>query len=480
MKHSDKDKFEQFFQDNLKDYNSSPSDDLWSELEHRIPPPPKSSSSRKVGGWLFFLIGIVLLFSIIQFWNYETEIETINQTLEKQEQKITSISNDLKNSIAKKSDEIIDKASDNLSEGTEIVDSKKNEILSSKKISKSSSSFTNNSFEEDMLEEIQDVNILLNAGTITTRNENSFSSEIKDIKPKVDFVTIEEVGEINPLKLFLDTSTDLEKFDRPVYKLLDFKYPKTRNGSFELFRNYSWVYPKLTFENEGIPSTSLPSRNIDIGIFYGVKLTNRIILQFGVSYGKEYTGLQFRKFLDYAENEILVDNDLTQTKYRYQFNTNYGRQIFDSFILNEKENDGQDVVAGDDFFMDIEVIRRQQYLTVPVVLKYFWSNPDKRLSGSLKFGVFQKFNFLEDQLAEISVNNISKSRLSYERTTIRQVGNATVRDVSFILGTGFEYKFDSQLILVFEPNLKKSIFGFNGASPYTLGFYTGLRWNIFQ
>ena len=476
MKYSDKDKFEDFFQKNLKDYNSSPSDDLWSELEHRIPPPPESNSNKKIGGWLFLILGIVLLFSMMQLWNYETEIETINQTLEKQEQKITSISNDLKNNSTNKTKE----TTTNFSKESEIVDFKNNEISSSKKTSKLISPFKSNSFEKNINENIQDVNTLLNTEKLNTKSKVGFSNEIKDAIPKNDFSIIAEVGKINSLDIFLDTPIGIEKFDRPPYKLIDFKYPKVRNGSFELYRNYSWVYPKIAFEDQGVQSTSMPARNIDIGLFYGVKLTDRIILQFGVSYGKEYTGLQFRKFFDYAENEILVDNDLTQTKYRYQFNTNYGRQIFDSFILNDKENDGQDVVAGDPFFMDIQVIRRQQYLTVPVVLKYLWNNKNKRLAGSVKFGVFQKFNFLEDQLAEITVNNISESRLSYDRTSITRIGNSTPRNISFILGAGIEYKLDSQLVLVLEPNVKKSIFGFNGASPYTLGFYTGIRWNIFQ
>ena len=475
MKYSDKDKFEQFFHDNLKDYNSSPSEDFWSEMEHRIPPPPKSSSTKKVGGWLLLLFGIVLLFSIMQLWSYEKKIETINQTLEKKEQKITSISNDFKNSVADKSDE----ATDNLSKDTEDSVIENDKIPPAENTSKRINVFNNNVFEKNKNENIRNVNTLLTSKDSTFESKTGFVAEIKDATPKNDFPTIAEVAKINPLDIFLDAPIDLPKFDRPAYKLLDFDSP-TRNGSFEIFRNYSWVYPKLAFVDQGAQGTSMPSRNIDIGLFYGVKLTNRVILQFGVSYGKEYTGLQFRKFLDYAENEILVDNNLTQTKYTYQFDTNYGKQVFESFILNKKENDGQDVVAGNPFFMDIQVTRRQQYLTVPVVLKYLWSNKNKRLAGSFKFGVFQKFNFLEDELAEIIVNDISNPRLSYDRTTIRQIGSPTVRDLSFILGAGLEYKLDSQLILILEPNLKKSIFGFNGVSSYTLGFYTGIRWNIFQ
>lgn len=477
MKHSDKDKFEQFFQDNLKDYKSSPSDDFWMELEDRIPPPPKSSLFKKVGGWIGVLLGIILLFSVTQWWQHKKEIAKISQTLESQEEKITSVSNDLKNTTTNKSQE----TTTSLPKEKEVVDFQKTKISSFQKTNKVNNTPTNNIFKKNINENIKDVNVLLQAETKTTKNKNNFSSKLKEVSTKSETPRIAEVEieEINSLNTLLDIPVESKEIDKPPFLLLDFSYPKA-NRSFEIYRNYSWLYPKIGFKDQGIQSVSLPSRNIDMGILYGIKVTKRLMVQFGINYGKEHTGLQFRKFLNYAENETFIDNNVALTQYTYQFDTNYGKQVFDSFILNEKLNDGQDVVTNDAFYVDLQVKRIQQYLAVPVVVKYFCGNEKKRLTGNLKFGIMQKFIFIEDQIAEVDAYNISESRLNYERTDIKTIDAPTTRNLNFILGAGLEYKLDRQLIFVVEPNIKKSIFGFDGVSPYTLGIYTGLRWDIFQ
>lgn len=474
MKDTGKDKFEQFFQDNLKDYNSSPSEDLWTELEHRIPPPPKSSSSnRKVGGWFYLLFGIVLLFSMFQWWIHDNEIENINQQLGEQEQKISSISSNIK-----KGDKKISEVSIELSEDKKEPIAKNKGTTRSNQIQVTKKNNRNKLvFEKNKNTEFENVNTLLSVEEARKETTNKIPEKIENEIPDVGFEMIAEAGKIDFLNIFLDAPMKLLELNE-AYELIDFSKSKPiSRSSFEPYRNYSWVFPQLELENG--QSTSLPSRNTNIGLFYNVHLNKRWILQFGIGYGKQYTGLKFQKTFEYAETEVFINTDLVQTKYAYEFDSNYGRQLFTSFILNEKENDGQDVVTDDPFTMEIQVVRRQRYLTTPILVKYLWTNTNKRIKGSFKAGVFQKVSFYEDERGEISVNSISNSRLKYDKTNITQLDITKTKNLNFILGAGVECKLDDRFVLIVEPNFKKSIIGFGEAPPYSIGFYTGLRWNIF-
>ena len=283
---------------------------------------------------------------------------------------------------------------------------------------------------------------------------------------------------INPIALFLEKSItpfELKKSDL----LLDFKQPKSKI-SFEIYRNYSQVFPQLTTSGLGVQSSALPSRNIDIGSLFGVKIKKRILLQFGISYGIEYTGVQFQKTFNYASSEVNLGNNVAQTHYSHQFNSNYENQIFTFFISNQKQNDGQDIITNEPFSLDVQVMRRQRYLSVPLTIKYLLGNQSKRLTGSLKAGVFQKIAFFENQLAEVKVNSISAPRLTSSRVAVTQIGKPNRKELSYILGAGVEFKIDKQLAIVLEPNFKKSLFKFNNVSPYAIGVYVGLRWNIYN
>ena len=96
MKDSEKDKFEQFFQNSLKGYEEDPSDDFWSEMEGKIPSPPTISFWKKYWKFGSFLLvsGVVALASW-QWWNYGNDINLIQETLELQNEKIGNVENQM-------------------------------------------------------------------------------------------------------------------------------------------------------------------------------------------------------------------------------------------------------------------------------------------------------------------------------------------------------------------------------------------------
>jgi len=472
MEDSNKDKFEQFFQENLKDYNSSPSDDLWSELEYRIPPPPKTSFYKKIGGWVVLAIGLLILFSFTQWWQHKNELNKINQTLQQHQQEITTISNDLNNNNNSKS----------IEEPTEIISTNSNP-RNFKNNNKTKSTLPHSDLKiikENFNNIVEERYTTSKHVTTLLQNDNLAKTpiEIKEKYPKERIPSIAKPVFINPIDIFLDkpvTSLDLKNPDL----LLDFRRPKSKI-SFEIYRNFSQLFPPLKISDFGIQSTTLPSRSIDIGSLFGIKLKKRVLLQIGISYGIESTGVQFQKTFNYSSSEINVGNNATQTHYSHQFNSNYENQTFNFFLLNQKQNDGQDIVANEPFTMDIQVTRRHRYLSVPLSIKYLLGDHNKRLTGSIRAGVFQKITYFENQLAEVKVNNISVSRLTADRITVAQLGTPYKKDLSYIIGAGVEFKIDKQLAIVLEPNFKKSFFKFNNVSPYAIGVYAGLRWNIFN
>ena len=495
MKDSGKDKFEQFFQDSLKDYNSNPSDDLWSELEHQIPPPPKSSIYKKMGGWMFLFFAIVLLSTTILWQQYENKIENINQTLKTQDQKITSITNELKGNNLEKENISTEESEESLKEIGLTKDisktSKFNEIIEGKREKNIFDKIIINKTEIEKVNakdvggnknvDLKNVNTLLNSITQTSQStqpiENfSVTTPHKEEETKTDFSTIAIPESISSLDVFLDHTDPSLDFYRD-FETLNFGTPKVKN-SVEFYNNNGWVLPNMTTTDFTVESTNLSNRFFDLGVLYGIRLTDRVLLQLGISYGGEQTGIQFQKTFKYAEDEVFVNNNLTQTKFVYLFTSNYRKQKIDFFILNEKQNDGDDVVANDPFTMNIQIKRRQRFFTAPVILKYFLGKKNQRLSGSLKIGFFQKVSFLENELSEVNVKDISHPRLFHNRTLVTQIGFQRTKNLSYLLGAGVEYKLNSRSTLIIEPTFQKTIFGLDEILPYNLGVHTGLRLNL--
>lgn len=471
MKESSKDNFEQFFKKSLEHYQENPSNDFWSEMEDRIPPPPVSRFSfwKNAGRWglLILLLGILSIVSW-QWWQQQKDIDSIYQTIDLQSEKIDDVEAQL--------DQVIQN-----SKGKSLSE---NLLSERKEKSKKQNNYYNRKNSKTLSDQGNTDSIVKTDLTPNTNNENI--SGIKSIlkvegkeKAILEYKKISDV-EFIP-SLFLEVSKKEKECLTCIEEQLYFGYAPSKKRGLEFFVNSSQLFPKLDLLNSGFNINFQKARDYDFGLLYHIPIYRKWSFQFGIGVGSNTISTRFQKAFTYSNTEFSISDDIFRTNYFYQLNTNYNGIVnFTTYLHNEKQNDGQDVLVGDAFTTEIQINKKQRYLTIPFFIKHQWHQGQGKLNWTWKTGVIQRLAYIKNEPISVEINNFSNSRLSHHSTTIVDVGEEEKKrfDTAIVLSTGVEYLVSRNLVFVLEPTFKQTLIQRGNERPRTFGLFTGIRWNF--
>lgn len=479
MKDQNKDRFETFLHESLQTYGEDPSDQVWEKLEPNIPQP--ESKKRPFFGW-FAMLAIVLLFFGGYWLKYNANMEKVQQVLHEQEVQLENISKEIE---------------------------KINNDLKQQKINNSTSQITQPLKEKTQQKTTETI-------TVTTKQNNynnkvtasqdpikSYTTTLSNIisnsfvldKPKQEKPqsSVSIIDKIEPsseiLKSKLETLTsipsifgDLKTSERVLNQIdpVDIIGPP-KKASFEFYNYWGTNYPDINLQSPISNFGRKDARNFDLGILYNIPLNQRWQLQIGLGYTRRSIGSNFENSFFYSDNELLINPNTFESNSTLILNSNYGRQILTNHFLNSKMNDGLDIEAGDAYSANISIVRTQEYVNVPLLIKYNWSDPYRKLKWTVKAGIIDRIYFKVNNPGEVTFSQISHPRLQHNYTEVENVGygnTATRFGLEIALGAGVEYEFNKNFTLIFEPMFKTNIWERTPVNPYSLGIYSGVRWTF--
>ena len=512
MKDYKKDKFEAFIENSLSGYEENPSDLLWENLETKIPAPPEQSSNSK--SWLFILVLLLFIGGGGYWLKYNSDIMEVNATLQNQEEKINSIAQEVAkinstlgnkintSSLAIEENTMYEKEEKQLNSGSNKIIQTKNQkptlhsdLNNNTKTDNVKTDFQNNfSKKSNLNQNITQSDKIISFPNISqqsiynktiTNKKNNIPQYNTDTKSQVVPKSLKELM-TTPMEnissiLGLVISENKKEEDLNKIDLIDLIGKKERKIGFEFYSFYGALFPDINFESPINDFKKQNSKNFSIGLLHNIHFNKKWTLQIGLEVTERTIGSNFTKALQYGNVETLINNDQYQSNSSYQINTNYGRQIFNSYIVNNKMNDGLDIETGDYFLANINIVRTQKYFAIPLLFKYNISNPYKKLRWSAKGGIIDRIYFQENDIGEVAFQNISSARLEHNYTIVENVGHgntATRLGVEVVLAAGMEYHFNDNLGIIIEPQFKKNILERTKINPYTIGFYSGLRWTF--
>lgn len=476
MKHSGKDNLEQFFQNSLENYGENPSADFWSEMEGRIPLPPVTSTSFwKMNGWyfsLFLMIGM-LCFISIQKWNNNRTLVDINKTIELQDQTINKISKELTDVQNKVLSEL------------KVENQKYREIGSNDK------NFQQYIYKSKKGKNTSDLSILKDSNNVITKLKSNFLKE----KASEDYLgnktnlaknasfnlsPISVVENISSLYFEAKFSDD-NILELPKEKTIKFNKIEKGGEGIEIFGGFHQAFPGLKNENSLLDFDKLINQESNVGLLFSFEMNKKWTFQVGLGFGNsKQTGIVKNNFL-YADSEHEVSDGVVRTKYFLEFNTNYHDLVrFESFLLNYRQNDNQDLYGGDSFLADISLTKKSKYLFFPVYVKYYLPTKYQKINWSFKMGLVQRFVYIENEPTLISLSNFSNPRLEFSHTNIFIVNENLKKSyhAELIFGAGVEYLLSKDCTLILEPMYKKNMTSEGSIRPHSFGIFTGVRWNL--
>ena len=487
MKHSEKDKLEQFFQNSLENYGENPSADFWSEMENKIPPPPASATSfwKKYGLGLVLLLAIGLLSFIgFQKWNHDETIANINKTIELKDAAINEMSKELED------------VQNRFSTNKTIENQKVLELDAAKEISQQYIYNVEKKENKPIFSTQSNLSFLSdennNAIDNTITNSNSDLSTLKTL----DLFSKNEIDSTVNSSSFLSSISEVEKISSPFLevefskkKILEMPkeevivLPKMGNErkGFEIFGGFHQIYPTLKIQDISLEFESPTNQESNFGLMYSFTMNKRWAVQFGLGFGNSTHSIAIKNDFEYANSEFEISDNITRTRYDFNIETNYNGFLgFQSFVYNYRQNDGQDIYAGDSFTAEITSTKRQKYLMFPMYLKYYLSTKSKRLKWAIKMGIIQRFGYFENEIALVNFTNFSHPRLEFSHTNIISISENQKRKykTELVFGTGVEYNLSKNWTLILEPTFKQSTTLEGKITPHTFGIYTGVRWNF--
>ena len=475
MKDKNKDKFETFFRESLQTYGEDPSNLVWENLEPNIPKP--ESKKKPFWGW-FFALAMLMLFMGGYWLKYDARMKNVQQAIQEQEIQLKNISNEVEKLNNNFSEQKINHSTikENTSEEnkstlnkfkkqieTAITNNKQNISKSKKHNTFRTNKNYNNTF----------TNIKEKANLIKKEKLELTVSTVENIKTPITFLP-------SPLKNMESVPSIFGILKTPKRSLnpidlIDYIGPSFK-PSFEIFNYIGTTYPHIDLESP-INSKKRDAMNFDFGILYNIPINQKWELQIGLGYAKRTIGTNFTKTFFY-NSESLVNTNLYQSENTFQINSNYGRQILTNYFTNTKMNDGLDIEEGDAYSASISIVRIQEYINVPLFIKYKWSNPNERLIWTLKAGINDRIHFSVNSPGEVSYSEISHPRLQHNNSEVENFahGNTASRfGLEIVLGAGVEYKLHKNVSFMLEPMFKTNIWERTPVNPYSLGIYSGLR-----
>lgn len=473
---SEKDNMEQFFQKSLNNYGENPSAGFWSEMEDRIPLPPVAAPSFwKMNGWyisLFLTMGL-LFFIGIQKWNNDKTLVDINKTIELQDQTINEISKELTdvqnkflNKIKTENQKEFQIDAKNRTPQQYIYKYEKEEnIPVYSGVEKNNNVITNSKYE--LLKEEIFEDLLTNK--IDLAKNASFN-----LSP---VLTVESIS-----SLFFEAEfSDKNALELPKEETIKFNKIEERGKGIEFFGGFHQAFSGLEIENSILNFDKVINQESNIGLLLSFDLNKKWTFQVGLGFGNiKQTGILKKDFV-YANLEQEVSDDVARTKYNVEFKTNYhGLLKFESFLLNYRQNDNQDLYAGDSFLAEISLTKKSKYLYFPVYIKYHVPTKYQKIKWSFKMGFVQRFVYIEHEPTLISLSNFSNSRLEFSHTTNISVTKNLKENYhgELIFGTGVEYLLSEGCTLILEPMYKKNMTLEKSIRSHSFGIFTGVRWNL--
>lgn len=474
MKHSEKDKLEQFFHNSLENYEENPSSNFWSEMEGRIPPPPavKFSFWKKNGVTILVILVIGLVFLLgFQKWEYTTSLEGINKTIELQDQTIDEITKELS--------EVHHQIERKEPRGEEVVSDQVDLVKDVQSVNRKVATIAEINGDK---KKNNNINAKRNAVIVKSGIESEFLENKKIVELSQPFLNpVKSQVEEIPMSDFLLELPKEEKLKLEKREMILLESNLGNRKGIEFFGDFHKIYPTIQLDNPFKVSDNKINNEANFGILYDFPMAKRWTLQFGVGFGSSTRSISVENDFEYPDSEFQITDNLVRTSYEFQLKTNYNGFIgFQSYVYNYRENDGADIQAGDSFSTEISSTKRQKYLMFPVFMKYYLKPKSRRFKWSIKAGIIQRFAYFENDVAQIRFTNFSHPRLSFSHTNIITISENQKRNykTELVLATGMEYRFAENWTLIIDPTFKQSTTLEGSVTPYTFGIYSGVRWNF--
>lgn len=484
MKDSGKDKLEQFFQKSLEHYGENPSADFWSEMESKIPPPPTSATSNwKRYGLLSLLFLTVGLLSFIGFqkWNHDRTIENISKTIELQDAAINEMSKELAEVQNKFSN---NNAIENSTE-TQLEVVKENPQQNNYNfVQKGNTPVFPTNTNQNFLTDNFNNNIITNIDSDFSKQKISDSFSKKEIKTTGNELSfLPPIAEVENISSLFFEAEFLKKkvLEMPKEEIIKVSKKQKERKGLEVFGGFHKIYPTLKIQDSPLEYHNPINNESNFGLIYSFTMNKKWAVQFGLGFGKSTRNIAVKNDFEYANTEFEITDNIARTRYDFMIQTNYNGFVgFQTFVNNYRQNDGQDIYAGDSFTAEITSTKRQKYLMIPLYLKYYIPTKSKKLNWSIKMGLIQRFAYFENEVASVNFTNFSHPRLEFSHTNIISISEHQKREhqTELVFGTGVEYNFSKNGTLILEPTFKQSTTLEGKITPYTFGIYTGVRWNF--
>lgn len=442
---------DKFFQEKLKNLEATPTKRVWNNIETNL----KKKKRRVLPIW-WFSSGIAALL-ILGFLLFPSSNNTIN-TINKSPIIIANPSFKTQDSNSKKTDSVFNAIKKEIIIVEENKASKKKHIINKKQRE------TRFLLAEKPKKKIQDSKI--------SKIENSVNKNIL-----LSEKTIKENLNIKKKKIRIAKENVLSKTEK-TSNLVETN--KLKNSKKEvliainkdkkeetLSNNKTWtVSPVVAVINSNSFSNSSPI-NKNLGNSTRGNNSYSYGIQVGYELNKKWTiqsGIHLQEII-YSNNQIAINPTKTSIS-NVVFNSG------ENYALQDISSEGFDSssLSLNSISLDGNLTQSYGYIEIPVEIKY---------------NVLEHRNLKTELVAGFSSLFLNKNSVDLESSFFSQSGKANnLNNLNFSgnLGVDFNYKFDKNWSLNFNPMFKTQLNTFNkntnGFKPYFIGIYTGVNYKF--
>ncbi|WOD44685.1 hypothetical protein [Hwangdonia lutea] len=510
---SDKKHIDRLFQERFKDFEATPSDAVWENIEAEL--NKKKKKRRLIPIWWRYAGVAALLLLLLTvgglFFNDSNTIEP-TQVVDTKDEDLNDLNENENHTLVdanNKEDEILDEkeavsTSNTEKESTEkATDSKTDETL--KNITPSNeTSVAENASSKHKNEGAQKAQLPSNKKSISpdiivktdntsavaqnSIDNNKESIQNKNESPQIDINKANDIinnsiknntaiADVKPEDISADpkTKTKIETetiadnntkentltIEEALEKNKDIMEEEDENlNRWSIAPNAAPVYFSSLGEGSSIdPQFNNNSKSGELNMSYGIKASYAVNKKLSIR-----TGIN-KVNLGYNTNNVVVFQSLSSSSSLLQnVNTNTGTADAVSIISSENVNASKSPEAFAKT-SNTSINQDMGYIEVPLEIQYALTN--KKLGVNL-IGGFSSFFLNKNEIF---------SEIAGSRTLLGEASNINNVSYSANFGVGLNYKFSKKIDLNFEPMFKYQINTFNNTSgnfkPYFIGVYTG-------